>query len=924
MKARLLVVAWFALLPAGLAAQDDVPALPDSALIELPQLPDTSEAPARAEPDSIIDRLRGLEGYTLTEYTGERAEYVAGTRTLRLFGESEVSRESQLLLAQDSIVYREDERTAVAYDARASGLQAEEIEGEVMFYELDRARATVLSGRTEVAERGATWYVAGDVTVDSANTIYARESTYTSDDREEPQYHFQSDQVMVIEDRILVGRPARLYFKNVPVMWLPFVVQDLAEGRRSGLLTPSFGLTDVVRTSSGYQRSISNLGYYWAINQFMGAQAALDWRSDTYIALTGALQYRWKRRFLNGSVNLRQFWPEDGARQITLSTSNSWDPTERSKVRLEGNYASSSFYLRDITTDPSEATQNLRSSFSLAHRFDWGSVNVGGTRRQSVADDQVETTFPTVQISPQPITLFRSEAADPSWYQNAQLTLSGGGSRSSRDLRLDPGRGGYARQTDSDANFNQGVTFGWLSFSSSGSFERTEQFGFTPADSVPADTTALDGTQLAPGALRSDRGRWSAGVGYQQQLIGSTTLTPNLGISSELRADTASGGEYVSAPLRTDFGARLQTDIFGFFPGVGGYSGFRHKVSPGLSYTYSPQATQSELQKRVFGETGGRTVNRLRLTFNQTIEAKLREREEEPPDTAATDTAAADTTEPAGETRSPPPEARKVTLLSVSTSPFEYDFARAAAGEPGLVTREVRNTISSDLLSGLSIQTSHELFDRSELPDSLAGEAAAHGAFSPRLSSLRASFSFGAGSPLVGFLGRLIGLGRGDSGAMVPGSDESLVPDEGEPALPAVPRVTTATANPLASGGGPWRVSLNYSLLRSSRDEADLGQEGAQTLSGNVSFSPTRNWTVNWNTSYSISDGEFGSHRLNVTRNLYRWEANFSFTRTPYGNTSFSALVRLIDLPDLKFEHDERDIGPDRRQTERLGTPPGE
>ena len=67
---------------------------------------------------------------------------------------------------------------------------------------------------------------------------------------------------------------------------LPFIVQDLAKGRRSGFLIPEFEINDIVRTDQrgggtrGTGRQISNVGYYWAINEYMGAQAALDWRSQ--------------------------------------------------------------------------------------------------------------------------------------------------------------------------------------------------------------------------------------------------------------------------------------------------------------------------------------------------------------------------------------------------------------------------------------------------------------------------------------------------------------------------------------------------------------------------------------------------------------------------------------------------------------------
>ena len=102
--------------------------------------------------------------------------------------------------------------------------------------------ARVQGGRTTVSE-GATWHVAiteGTIVSppDAPEIIYAVKSSFTSDDREDPQYHFQAGEIKVIRDRLIVARPVWLYFKNVPVLPLPFIVQDMTQGRRSGLLTP--------------------------------------------------------------------------------------------------------------------------------------------------------------------------------------------------------------------------------------------------------------------------------------------------------------------------------------------------------------------------------------------------------------------------------------------------------------------------------------------------------------------------------------------------------------------------------------------------------------------------------------------------------------------------------------------------------------
>ena len=115
-----------------------------------------------------------------------------------------------------------------------------------------------------------------------------------------------------------------------------------------------------------------------------------------------------------------------------------------------------------------------------------------------------------------------------------------------------------------------------------------------------------------------------------------------------------------------------------------------------------------------------------------------------------------------------------------------------------------------------------------------------------------------------------------------------------------------------------WRMGFRYSYTQPERTYFQPGTTGlfdngsSQTLDADFAFPLTPGWGMTWNTSYSLTDREFGSHRLNFRRDLHRWEANFSFYQTPTGNTAFEFFVNLIDNPDIKFDHRETNLGIDR------------
>jgi len=872
-------------------------------------------AEAAAADDTIFQALRRLPGFVVMEYRGDSATFNADQRVLRLFGDSEVVREGDRLTATDTIVYREATRLVEAYGSPTITGEAERIEGEIMFYDLATRRATVRGGRTQVAEAGASWFVRGDVTAEGTDRIYATRSTFTTDDREEPAYHFEADNIKVIRDRILVGRPARLYFRNVPVFWLPFVAQDLTRGRRSGLLTPEFSVNDIVRNRSvpagaaGTGRQISNMGVYWAINDYFDAQLSGAWRSGDYTGMRGALQYRWNSQFLNGNLAYSQFWREAGTRELQFFSNNSWRPDERTNMTLNANFASTQF-LREITTDYFQSTQNISSSLKLNRRFDWGSVDMGGTRQQSLANDQITTEFPTLGVVLQPITLFRAVGPDQQrWFSNATLTLSGTGSRGSTAYGPDaPPR--FRDEDRTQVRITQGFSMGNFGINSGLTMNRNLFPEVAPVDTFPG-LPRLD----------RDQGQWQSNISYRIALIGETSLSPTFSLSQDLRRGTFGStvsqipfqpeplttDGYVTSPLRTGFGASLNTALYGFLPGFGPFTTIRHKLTPGLAYSYVPEVVLTPEQQQIFGRGGGRMQNNLSLlSLNQTFEAKIRPAAERPPADIRTrepgDTLPGAEPVPAQQGgQAAPQQEQKVTLLSINTSGFNYDFAPDTLGRRrGFTTRQVTNTISSDYMRGLQVTVNHDLFDPSEVPFEDRGTEL--GRFSPRLTGVSTRFSLGEDSPFLRWLGL---AGRVQE---APPQTDSI-PARPLPTDPLNPtRTGSFTDRPQAVGRGPWRMDIGYTLNR-PRD----GGIAAHDLQLGTSFAPTANWAVNWYTNYSIEDGSFGGHRITLRRDLYRWEANFSFNRTPYGNTSFDVRILLKDLPDLKVDYREDNIGGVRR-----------
>jgi hypothetical protein len=879
---------------------------------------------ASAGPDATLQALLGMRGYALTEYQGGKADFSATERALVLHAtegqRARVTREGQEVEADSSITYSEATGRVRALGSPAfTADNGERVETATLVYDLKEGRGSAFDARTSWDQGGAKWIVRGDMPLAAADSSFMSHAIFTSCDLEVPHYHFEADRIKIVGGRVLVARSVRLYFADVPVAWLPFMAQSLSQGRASGILVPRFSVNDIVRNSTAYQRRLSNMGFYWAMSDYSDAILAMDWFSDNFIALTGAMNYKFNRQFLDGSLNLRRYWRRDGSTEFAVDTRHAWSYDERTQVRISGRYATSTAFIRENSFNPAEVTQSIDSEGGGNRRFGWGSLSLSANRRQYMSDDRIEWTLPAANLSLSTLTLFRAPPNRARAWNN--MTVGGSASLNRRTVdRLQPDTFNASRlDTEAQqASVRTTLSMGNLALSQSLEMAENTAFGIPEAYLLLGDSAGrADLVTGAPARSVTDRDlRWSLSLGYMQQLIGSTTLTPSLSLSgNSFQSDTSAlASSFVGAPSRVSFGASLKTDLYAFFPAFGSFERIRHKLSPSFSYDWSPETRPTELQEKLFGSRA-RALKRtsgLLLSLNQTFEAKR----------AQSDSAAAEQAEAAagagggggpGAPRSLP-RAEIVQLLGLRTSVIQYDFVEAdSLGSflAGFQTTRLSNQVSSDFLSGLSLSFDHDLFDDVRTPDGGLDRA-----FKPHLSQVNLSFSLNNNSGIF----RMLGLGGGqpqeEAQQEEPGEEDTqqaLGPagvDESS-IIPGEARGPATPSRDERGGGGGWQADLSYALQRPRGDGASLMT--SQMLNGSLSLRPTQNWEVSWRTSYDIERTAFNDHAIRLSRDLHRWQANFDFLQTATGNWQFRFEVSLLDNRELKFDYQQRNLEGSRR-----------
>ncbi len=865
----------------------------------LPTAPTRSFPP----PDAIIDSLLKLPNFRTTRYVADTLIVQGDSQTILLRHEAYVERESTQLQA-DSIRYYE-----ASCQLHASGDpqlfdQGTVLVGEGMQYDTCVRRGTVRDALTDFQQGGVRWYMKSrGAAIDSGSTrVYARSANFTSDPQPVPDYHFAAGQVKWINKSTMIARPVVLYVRDVPIMWLPFIFNDIRGGRRSGILFPRFGLNDLVRPTRHYARHITDLGYYFALNDYVDVLFTGDWFSGRYVQFHGQAQYHWIDRFMDGQLTYSRMSQLD---QPAVNSRIGWNHTQRFNARTSFNahidYSTNGSVIQRNSLNPWEVKSTIASNLNFAKQFSWGSLNIGGSRSQDLSNNNISQTFPTINLTPAAVNITPWMTWSPGFtFQNLQQFHVASGTL------LVPGRDTLpvdtlhlfkdSRQTTMSINTPLRIgRWNWANSISVSDVRANGRQEFT----LPGDSTG-GVRRVLYGETFETQVDWQTSINLPSFFPSTWKLQPSIGIQNQVGGpfmirNQFSSGEFVRQGKRLAFNVGVSPTFFGFFPGFGPLARIRHSISPQISYQYAPGVIVDSAFSRAI-DPGG-TSNRSHSDPQQTISFGLSQNFE------------AKLKPPPGDTSSTA-EPRKIRLLSINTSGVSYNFEQAKQRHhTGWQTGSLTNTFLSDLVPSFQLSITHDLWKGNVGTDSAK--------FSPFLSNLSASFTV-TPATLQG-LGRMLGLRAKPAPAAAPPPDttgqlgersDDFRRYDGSTRSPYAPRGLGLGVGGGIGGGGGGRgftLSVAFSSTRSRTDTTPQQRHvpGRQTTTMNLSFSPTRNWSATWNTSYDFATRQFADHSLTFQRDLRRWRAVFGFHKTATGSFSFTFNITLTDQPAIKFDYDQ-------------------
>lgn len=932
------------------------------------------------EPDSVAEALMQREGYQVTRYQGQGAMYNAQSHALTLHGNEEHERaavnQDQTLVVGDTIVYQDSSRIVTARGDTVTIRDPTRNQDDIVSigqvtYDVTTHEAITTNVRTVFPSGGNRWIIGadagayvGDTTKSHAanpsNTFYGLDGAITTCDDSFPHYHFTVRELKFVTKHVLVGRPAVLYIADVPVMWLPFVVQDLRTGRRSGILTPRFGISELVRNSPSYRRHIENVGYYLALNDYTDLTAWLDWRSSARATPTdpgwsrynGVFRYRWLDRFVNGSLGLSYQSLSNGQTNTAISWQHQQDFSLTSHLNMDINYETSTAIQQTTYFNPYAVLAVISSQLNYQQALGPMNFSLGGTQKQYPGRSELDRTFPTFALSSKPMSVGHWLTWTPAFsVTNTQsLNVDEFGNFA---YRYAPGAFGTIDSTQ--VKRNQRATSGTFDtplkifgFTWRNSFRYSDQQNNFPEQDLVYTPAVIGGRDTAVATQRifsetyNTSLDWDTGIDLPSLFQGTWNMVPSVSIQNAdpgaafLIRTQFTGASFVSQPKRPTFGLSVSPTLYGLFPGFGGASRFRHSITPVITFSYAPAAAISNAFYQAAGQSpigslAGLRQEAVSLSLSQNIEAKLKVRPDEDPD-----------------------KAKKVKILSLNFDPISYDFVRAQVTHrtlSGFTNGSWGYNLRSDLIPGFDFRQTYSLFQGDPLSDTAV--------FKPFWQQVSASLQLNRNSGIVAAMARLLGLAPPtknpdlDSLQALRGRDPFLAQQlaagnvvTGQPGIApyAIP-----------GAGQGWQATLTFSAYRQRPPVGNLSNviqynpaivcapyqnvnpiyynqcvlakrtstpdtnfnattaaapfvivPPTTTLQASTSFNITPKWAAQWQTTYDFRAKNFASQIVTLQRDLHDWRAIFAFTQSPTGSFAFSFFVALKAEPALKFNYDKQ------------------
>ncbi|HAC21191.1 MAG TPA: kinase [Porphyromonadaceae bacterium] len=885
------------LLPATNRPNPLYAAVPDTIANRLDTLnvgKDTLIAPAAdsLSQDTIKKSANALDA--IVDYQATDSIVMTNGNWAYLFGEGKVKYE-QIELESEEINMNLDSSLVFAkYGLDSIGAEfgfplfkdgGEQYEAKTMKYNFKTKKGYI----TElITQQGEGFVVAGESKKMENNDIFMKGGKYTTcDNHDHPHFYFQLTKAKVRPQKNVVTGPAYLVMEDVPLpIAVPFGFFPFSQTYSSGIIMPTFG----DENARGFY--LRDGGYYFALSDYIDLALTGEIYTKGSWGLQARSNYR-KRYKYSGGFNLAYLVTKLGdkglpdyskSKDFKITWNHSQDPKANpfSTLSASVNFSTSSYDRQSLTGmyNPNLSTQNTKSSsINYTRRFPnspW-SLTANTTINQRSRDSTVSVTLPDLNVTMSRIYPFKRKKAmgDQRWYEKISMSYSMY-FRNSIETKenllfksnfIKDWKNAFKHDIPVQATFN---LFKYINVTPS--FNYTERWYTSKVDQSYdlATNTVVKDTVFGFNRVYN----YSGSVSASTKLYGFYKPLPFLGDKVQMiRHVFTPSVSYSNSP---DFGAKR----YGYYKEMRYIDAYGNEK---IDY-YSPY------QSQIFGVPGRGKTSMVSFDISNNVEMKVKS------DSDSTGI-------------------KKISIIDNLGLSSAYNFAADSLNWSNIAAT-MRLKLTKDLT--LNVNGMFDVYtyqaDRNGNPVRVNVPRWKVGKGIGRLQSANTSFSYTFNQDTFK---KWFSKGDKDSGSDVPEGGENTTDQE------AVDGELTGTTTPSRrnkekkdegeydSDGYyvnkiPWSLSLSYTLaygygtFDSQKLEYNRKLTQGLTFSGNIS--PTKNWSLNFSSSYDFDLGKITYMTCGITRNMHCWNMSMNFIPVgPYKSYNFSIAVSSSMLKDLKY-----------------------
>ena len=326
------------------------------------------------------------------QFGAQTLVYEPDSHRVWLFDSARVITENTLLYA-DTVLYEDSLKRLQAWGNPVLIFRdrGDTLRGDYLVYRLDTRQGMATRGRSFL-QKG--WLSGEEMYRLSENEILVRNGTFTTCSLRTPHYYFASRTVKAIQNNLAIVRPLWFYIRGIPVFYLPFWMFPIARGRKSGFLTPRFGLNSV----DG--RYIRNLAYYWAASPYWDVTLTLNLFERQKIQVAMDIPYR-RYRIFEGhwqASAAQEF--QTGTTRYSLEGYHTHIFSSRSKLTLRLQFLSDEQYIRDYSETREEFLKTSVYSYATyAYSHPLFGFRAQASRFQDLARNTLQENLPSLSWS---------------------------------------------------------------------------------------------------------------------------------------------------------------------------------------------------------------------------------------------------------------------------------------------------------------------------------------------------------------------------------------------------------------------------------------------------------------------------------------------------------------------------------------------